>query len=126
MPKYLISRPSDALVRTSPHIPLRLQRAVARMLPRLTSGRMEDIGLPKPNHRFLEAHPTVSSELLLRLGSGDAKAKGDVAELMGDRVRFADGSVEEIDVIVYATGYQISFPFFDPQFLSAPDNVLPL
>jgi hypothetical protein len=41
-------------------------------------------------------------------------------------VRFTDGSVEQIDAIVYATGYQISFPFFDPQFVSAPGNVLPL
>ena len=87
---------------------------------------MEDFGLPTPNHHFLEAHPTVSSELLLRLGSGDAIAKPDVAALEGDRVRFTDGSVEQIDAIVYATGYQITFPFFDPNLISAPGNVLPL
>jgi hypothetical protein len=68
----------------------------------------------------------VSSELLLRLGSGDAIAKPDVAELQGDRVRFIDGSVEEVDAIIFATGYKISFPFFDPGFISAPGNVLRL
>jgi hypothetical protein len=68
----------------------------------------------------------VSSELLLRLGSGDAVAKPNVEELLGDRVRFADGTVEEIDAIVYATGYKITFPFFDPDLISAPGNVLPL
>ncbi len=76
---------------------------------------MEDFGLPTPNHNFLDAHPTVSSELLGRLGAGDAVAKGDVAELMGDRVRFADGSVEPVDAIIYATGYNVSFPFFRPR-----------
>jgi hypothetical protein len=60
------------------------------------------------------------------LGSGDAGAKPNVAELDGDRVRFEDGSVEEIDAIVYATGYRITFPFFDREFLSAPENRLPL
>ena len=100
--------------------------AAAGVLPRIFSGRMEDFGLPTPNHNFLDAHPTVSSELLGRLGAGDAVAKGDVAELLGDRVRFADGSVEPVDAIVYATGYKVSFPFFDPEFLSAPENVLPL
>jgi hypothetical protein len=74
----------------------------------------------------LEDGERVSSELLGRLGAGDAVAKGDVTELLGDRVRFTDGSVEPFDAIVYATGYKISFPFFDPEFLSAPENVLPL
>jgi cation diffusion facilitator CzcD-associated flavoprotein CzcO len=126
IPKYVLGRPVDTLVRTNPRLPLGLQRRLARLLPRLVSGRMEDFGLPTPNHHFLEAHPTVSSELLLRLGSGDAVAKPDVAELRSGSVRFADGSVEEIDAIVYATGYKISFPFFDPDFISAPGNVISL
>src|SRR5436305_3463419 len=126
VPKYIFGKPADQVVKTNPRLPASLQRRLARVLPRIFSGRMEDFGLPTPNHNFLDAHPTVSSELLGRLGSGDAVAKGDVAELLGDRVRFADGSVEPIDAIIYATGYNVSFPFFDPDFLSAPDNVLPL
>lgn len=126
IPKYAFGRPVDTIVKTNPRIPLGLQRRAARVLARVIAGRMEDFGLPTPNHRFLEAHPTVSSELLLRLGSGDAVAKPDVAELGSDRVRFADGSVEPIDAIILATGYKVSFPFFDSQFISAPGNVLRL
>jgi hypothetical protein len=29
-------------------------------------------------------------------------------------------------VLVYCTGYKVSFPFFDPSFVSAKDNDLPL
>jgi len=126
MPKYIFGRPSDQVVKTNPRLSLKLQRRLAQVLPPIVSGRMEDFGLPRPNHRFLEAHPTVSSELLLRLGSGDAVAKPNVAALEGDCVRFEDGSVERVDAIVYATGYRVSFPFFDPDFVSAPDNRLPL
>jgi hypothetical protein len=126
VPKYIFGRPADQVVKTNPHIPVGLQRRLGRMLPRIVSGRMEDFGLPTPNHKFLDAHPTVSSELLGRLGAGDAVAKGDVSELMGDRVRFADESVEPVDAIIYATGYNVSFPFFDPAFISAPENQLPL
>jgi len=126
VPKYLFGRPTDQIVKTNPLLPAGLQRLAARPLLRIFSGRMEDFGLPTPNHKFLDAHPTVSSELLGRLGNGDAVAKGDVDELLGDRVRFADGSVEQVDAIIYATGYNISFPFFDESFLSAPENVLPL
>jgi cation diffusion facilitator CzcD-associated flavoprotein CzcO len=126
MPKYLFGQPIGKLVRTNPYLPVKLQRWLARPLPYLASGRMEDFGLPKPNHEFLEAHPTVSSELLLRLGSGDAVAKPNIRELDGHRVLFEDGSSEEIDVIIYATGYKITFPFFDEDFLSAPENRFPL
>ena len=126
MPKYVFGRPADQVFKTNPRLPLGLQRRLARLLPPIVAGRMENFGLPKPDHHFLEAHPTVSSELLLRLGSGDAVAKPNVEELMGDRVRFADGSVEQVDAIVYATGYRISFPFFDQEFISAPGNVIRL
>lgn len=126
VPKYIFGKPADQVVKTNPRLPIGLQRKAGRILPRIFSGRMEDFGLPTPNHKFLDAHPTVSSELLGRLGAGDAVAKGDVAELLGDRVRFTDGSVEEVDAIIYATGYGVTFPFFDEQFLSAPGNVLPL
>ena len=87
MPKYFMGRPMDTIVKVNPRLPLKLQRRMARILPRLASGRMEDFGLPHPNHNFLEAHPTVSSELLLRLGSGDAVAKPNVERLDGRSVR---------------------------------------
>ena len=32
-------------------------------------------------------------------------------------MRFVDGSEEEIDLVVYCTGYKMTFPFFDPEFL---------
>ena len=68
----------------------------------------------QPDHKLLEAHPTVSAELLSRLGHGDIAVKPNIDRFSGGRtVRFADGSEEEIDLVVYCTGYKISFPFFD-------------
>lgn len=126
VPKYLLGKPIDQLVETNPYIPLRLQRKAAALLVRVLVGRVESYGLPTPDHEILTAHPTVSSDLLQRVGNGDIAVKPDVEQLEGDQVKFVDDSVEPFDAIIYATGYNISFPFFDPTFLSAPDNVLPL
>lgn len=39
---------------------------------------------------------------------------------------FADGTTVEADTVVYCTGYRITFPFFGPDVLPAPDNDLRL
>ena len=50
------------------------------------------------------------------------KVKPNIERLEGDSVRFADGSVERIDRIVYCTGYKISFPFFDHDLLDPSED----
>ena len=52
--------------------------------------------------------------------------KPNVTRLDGDTVYFDDGTSDVFDVIIYATGYNITFPFFDAEFLSAPDNQIRL
>ena len=88
---------------------------------------MTDYGLPKPDHKLLEAHPTVSSELLPRVGHGDIAVKPNIERFTGGRtVRFVDGSEEEVDLVVYCTGYKITFPFLNPEVFEAVDNRMPL
>ena len=41
-------------------------------------------------------------------------------------MHFVDGSSVRADVVVYCTGYKVTFPFFDEGLISAPDNDLPL
>ena len=83
---------------------------------------MENYGLPTPDHKIAEAHPTVSGRILDRLAHGAITPKPNIAELRGDRVAFADGSEVEADVVVYCTGYKVTFPFFDEDFIAAPDR----
>ena len=126
VPKYVAGKPADKYYRTSPYIPFSWQRKVAQWAQPIISGRPEDLGLPTPNHKFFEAHPTQSLELPLRLGSGDVIPKPNISRLDGDTVHFTDGTSGAFDIIIYATGYNITFPFFDPEFLSAPDNRIDL
>jgi dimethylaniline monooxygenase (N-oxide forming) len=128
LPKYLNGKPIDEV--STPLIsmlPLSVQRFFSMRMLKMTAGDVTSYGLPKPDHKLFEAHPTVSSELLPRLGHGDITPKPNIARYGGGRtVRFVDATEEEIDLVVYCTGYRISFPFFDPQVFSAPDNRLPL
>lgn len=87
-----------------------------------TAGRPEQYGLPKPDHPLLSTHPAVSQEIYIRVGSGDVKPKPNVKELRGRQVFFVDETVEDIDIIIWCTGYKISFPFFEEGFFSAPGN----
>ena len=125
VPKYVFGRPLDQFV-TAPRIPLRVRQRFMQTTLRAAVGDMERYGLPKPDHRPLEAHPTISDTILTSLTHGDITPKPNIARLEPDRVVFADGTSEAIDVVVYGTGYKVSFPFFDPSVVSAPDNELPL
>jgi cation diffusion facilitator CzcD-associated flavoprotein CzcO len=121
IPRYLFGKPVDFLP-PSPYLPWRIKQALRQGVLRLAVGRVEDFGLPRPRHGLMQAHPTVSDYLLPRVAEGAITVKPALDRLLGDRVRFADGSEERADVIIYCTGYKISFPFFDPSLISAPQN----
>ncbi|HYV16873.1 MAG TPA: NAD(P)-binding domain-containing protein [Conexibacter sp.] len=128
LPKYLFGRPIDQIGvnRFTGAVPWAVRKAMLSTFYRLGVGRVEDYGLPRPDHAIGDAHPTVSADFLNRVAHGEIVHKPSIAELQGDRVRFADGSVEQVDTIVYCTGYKVTFPFFDEGLISAPDNDLPL
>jgi hypothetical protein len=78
-----------------------------------------DYGLGKPDHTFDQAHPIMNSLILYHIGHGDVYPKPDVAKLCGDRVRFVDESEEEVDLVLYATGFRSAFPFLDKSIVGA-------
>ena len=127
IPKYLFGMPTDHLT-DSPLArgPVRLQKLGMRAMLRLAVGKMTDYGLPQPDHDVLEAHPTVSDELLGRLGHGDITVKPTISRFEGSTVVFDDGSRVEADVVVYCTGYKITFPFLDDTVVGAEDNHIDL
>jgi cation diffusion facilitator CzcD-associated flavoprotein CzcO len=128
LPKFLGGKPIDeAAPPISTYLPMAVRRFFFNRLLKTAIGEMTDYGLPKPDHKLLEAHPTVSSELLPRIGHGDIAVKPNIERFAGGRtVRFADGSEEEIDLVVYCTGYAIEFPFLDERVFASVDNRMPL
>jgi cation diffusion facilitator CzcD-associated flavoprotein CzcO len=115
VPKYAFGKPADVIneLPIRMRLPVWMRRAINGMILRVLVGDLRQYGLRKPDHKLLETHPIINQHLTYYMGHGMITPKPDVAELCGDSVRFADGSIEAIDVIIYATGFKITFPFID-------------
>lgn len=126
LPKYALGRPIDRPGLIPRHFPDPLKTGIAELWYRLQVGAPGAYGLPEPDHRLGHAHPTLSDSLLPLLRAGKIRVRPALRELCGEAVRFHDGSREPAEAVVFCTGYNVTFPFFDAAFVSAPNNELPL
>lgn len=110
IPKHLFGRPVDTLSDTGPHLPKWLEQKVFGALLRMFDGDPARLGLPAPDHRLFETHPVVNSMLIHHLRHGDITAKPGIAHTDGRTVVFTDGSQDEFDLILLATGYRHAVP----------------
>lgn len=99
--------------------------AVERGLRLLTGGN-EKYGIPVPKHGVLQARATVSDALFTRINHGHVKMKPGIERFEGKTVWFTDGTSEEIDRIIWATGYTVTHAFLEEQALGATDQYIPL
>jgi cation diffusion facilitator CzcD-associated flavoprotein CzcO len=116
LPKLMFGRPSDLLyarLRNGFPLPRWLLQLLGSAAIRLFVGPLEKYGLQKPKGKLFETHPTLSSDILNALRNGTVLSRVGIDRLEENRVRFSDGTSEEFDVIIWATGYRISFPFLD-------------
>jgi cation diffusion facilitator CzcD-associated flavoprotein CzcO len=124
MPKFWQGAPMDRLNEKlmEKRIPLFVRRWLGGRVERASFGKPGRYGLPVPDHRLFESHPIINQQLFYWLAHGRIIPKPDVAELCDSEVRFSDGTRESIDLILYATGYKISFPFLDNRLLNWQDD----
>jgi len=60
-----------------------------------------------------QMHPTISQELLHRVGTGSIIIKRNISKINTDSVTFEDNTTVKADVIIFCTGYKIDIPFVD-------------
>lgn len=119
MPNWLMGIPFDSLASpTTARLPMGLQRFVLGLSLRLAHGKQENYGVPKPNRPLLTEHPTVSQDLLNMAGRGLIRFKPNIERFEKHEVIFTDGTRDHFDMIVYATGYKVTFPFFEDSFVN--------
>ncbi|HXH80195.1 flavin-containing monooxygenase [Nocardioides sp.] len=122
--KFFFGKPSDQVTLPA-WLPWWVTAARLR-LGATAAGNMTKFGLPKPTHAPGRSHPVQSEKIRECLAAGSITARPGIERLDGDRVVFVDGSSAPADLIVWATGYRVSFPFLDPSLVDPRGNDLPL
>mgnify|MGYP001171919725 CR=1 FL=1 len=125
MPKYVFGKPSDVFAHTGPALPAWLEeRVLGFLMNRVLVRDLTRYGLPAPDHPILRSHPIMNTQVLHHLRHGDLEARPDVRALRWHEVEFTDGSTEEIDLIVWATGYERVYPFLAAEDLDLREGAL--
>ncbi len=122
IPKHVFGKPADVFASQGPKLPHWLEVPIFTAILRLLTGDLRRYGLPKPDHRIFESHPLMNTQILHYLSHGDCIAKPDIDRFGGDAVVFADGTREQIDLVITATGYQQVSPFLDDGVLQTKEG----
>jgi len=117
VPKYVFGKPADTMGGLI-KLPMWLKRRIDGMILKWFVGDPQKYGFPKPDYQLYESHPVVNSLVLYHAGHGDIKIRKDIDHLDGKTVHFTDGSSDEYDLILAATGYKLHYPFIAKDLLN--------
>ncbi len=79
-----------------------------------SAGHPTDFGAPAPDPDILVAGLSLCQGYLELIAAGRIACRPAIERAAGREVTFTDGSVERVDAIVCATGYELDLPYLDP------------
>jgi len=125
LPKLLFGRAfTDITAQIQrPWIPRGLRRRITRFLTWLAHGDITRLGFKRPTEL---THVTSNATVVTDIAYRRIAVKQGISAVEGKTIRFVDGTAEEFDVLIAATGYEIDLDFVPPQVLQVADNQLEL
>jgi dimethylaniline monooxygenase (N-oxide forming) len=110
MPRMILGVPSARVLGkiNRPWLPWIVQRQVMRVISRIFHGSMEQWGLRTPTTR---THPASNATFMAHVSYGRIAIRPGVTDVHGTAVHYSDGTTDEVDTIIAATGYEIDLPF---------------
>jgi hypothetical protein len=126
VPKFFFGQPSDKFAETSKWLPIKIRGFFNKILLRIMIGDNSQYGLRPLTGPFGSTHPTINDELLHKIRHGKVKTRLDIKRFEGNQVVFEDGKIEEYDTVIACTGYWLSHPFFDKDFIDYSKGPVPL
>lgn len=117
IPKFLLGFPTGDIVSNTEWalawVPRTIKSYLFQSILWLLQGPPSRYRLPDPTYRIDQAHPSMSDDIPRLAAHGRILVKPDVARFEGKEAIFVDGTREEFDLVIYATGYQLAIPFLD-------------
>jgi cation diffusion facilitator CzcD-associated flavoprotein CzcO len=101
------------------------QDLISRLLARVSIGQWSDYpGMPEPKARTLaEGRTTVNDLLLFWVQHGRIAIRPGITAIQDRTVTFADGTEQEYDTILWATGFHASVPFLAEELVQRRNDV---
>lgn len=129
-PKFVFGYPLTRLsakVQEFRFLPLGLRNRLFKVWNRLMVlamwGPLRSYGIELPEK---PGHPISNQFFLSHVKYGRVTLKPNIASVDGQMITFTDGTSEEFDTLIAATGYTVAFPFLDEGLIGNDDTRLPL
>jgi len=125
LPKLIFGRPFTDLSSKlqQPWIPYSVRRTILKLMTWLVHGNMQKLGFKKPDKRI---HTTSNGTVVTDIAYRRIEVKQGIDTIDGSHIHFSDGSSEEFDVLIAATGYLTDLPFLNPEIVSVENNQMDL
>jgi amino acid transporter len=114
VPKHMFGVPTDVFLSGQVTLPkgVAVPDDPSKMLSAVV-GDLTRYGLPAPDHKALESHPIMNTQILHYLAHGDLTCKGEIRNFTARGAQFQDGSHQDFDLVLFATGYEYRIPYID-------------
>lgn len=93
----------------SPKIPKWVKKSILKLGHNVMFGNIENYGIAKPKHALFTKPPTINESFIHSLKHGKFTPKPEIKKFEGKTVHFVDGSSQEYDTIIFATGFRPSY-----------------
>lgn len=104
-------------------IPDWLRTPLIRFMTWVVHGDMRKLGFKPPDAR---AHVTSNATVVNHIAYRRIEVKQGIEKIDGKRIHFVDGTSEEFDTLIAATGYLIDLPFLSGDVVPIHDNSIDL
>lgn len=125
IPKLIFGRPFWDTIQPfyKPWIPAAVRTSVLRTLVYVVQGRMDALGFPNTSKRV---HATSNANIVNHIHYRRVEVKQGIDRIDGKTLHFVDGTAEDFDTLIAATGYLLDLDFIKPEIIEIRDNGLDL